>query len=118
MMGLHLLNAASPEEQVQLTRMLDKARRNVRRKTRRFERGGFVQVTPPLARKVPVGFFVHDLTDRNELRRRIEEAASGLLSEAAAGCLVVARHVDRWSEPYQVACLAKPAREKNEVSLL
>lgn len=112
LMGMHLLNAADPSEQVRLEQMLQKARKGVRRKAPGLRDGAIVQVTPALSRKAPVAFLVHDHVDRDELKTAIEGVAAGLLDGGAAECVVLARHIDRWEEPYQIACIAKSHGEE------
>lgn len=107
-MGMHLLGAASPEEQTRLERLLAKARKAVRTRKPGMEHGAIVSVTPPLDRKASMAFFVHDWADREARNAGVEEAAARTLRESDdAECIVFARHIDRWAEPYEMACVAR-----------
>lgn len=108
-MGMHLLGAASPEEQTRLERLLAKARKAVRTRKPGMEHGAIVSVTPPLDRKASMAFFVHDWADREARNAGVEEAAARTLRESDdAECIVFARHINRWAEPYEMACVARP----------
>ena len=48
---IHLLGIAGPGERAKLARMLERARRQVRRKVRGLENGAIVSVTPAQGRK-------------------------------------------------------------------
>ncbi|ATE65259.1 hypothetical protein [Rhizorhabdus dicambivorans] len=106
LIGMHLLNAADQDEQARLARMLERARKKVRRKTTGMEDGAVVSLKPPLERKASVAFYIHDHADRAALKQSVEEVASKEL-DAVAECVVFARHIDRWDEPYQIAAIAK-----------
>lgn len=105
LIGMNLLGAADQREQARLVRLLERARKAVRRRTKGMEEGAVVSVTPPVERKASVAFYVHRIDDREDLRRAIGTVASKNL--AGAETVVFARHVDRWEEPYQVAAIAK-----------
>lgn len=106
--GMHLLSVADPNEQVRLGRMLEKAKKAVRRGVKAVQGGAIVSVTPKLERKVAVGFYVHDETDRTTIRRSLEKVAATILGETGkATCVVFGRQIDRWDEPYQTIFLAR-----------
>lgn len=106
LIGMHLLNAADQGEQARLARMLERARKAVRRKSKGMEDGAVVSVKPPLKRKATVAFYIHNHHDRAALKGAIQNVASQALNDAAE-CVVLARHIDRWDEPYQIAALAR-----------
>ncbi|RSU24698.1 hypothetical protein CA238_04825 [Sphingomonas koreensis] len=112
--GMNLLGAAGPDEQPYVSPLLAKARKAVRRKARGVEDGAIVQARPEVARKAIVTFYVHDHDDRATLRRSIENIVATTLEEnEATECVVLARHIDLWHEPYQVACIAKKDMSKS-----
>jgi hypothetical protein len=108
LIGMNLLGAAGPDEQAHLPPLLTKARKAVRRKARGVEDGAIVQARPEVARKAIVTFYVHNHDERPTLRRSIENIVATTLDESeATECVVLARHIDLWHEPYQIACIAK-----------
>ncbi len=109
--GMDLLGVASAEQQARLRQLLEKARKAVRRKAYGTEGGAVVGIKPSLGRKVAIVFYVHDQPDRAALRKSVENIVAKTLDEDdTAECTVFARHIDRWNEPYQVVCIAKPDR--------
>jgi len=117
--GMHLLGVADPDEQVRLGRMLDKARKAVRRGIKAVQGGAVVAVTPKLERKITIAFYVHDQTERAAIRQSMEQVAGSLLGDTKkATCVVFGRHIDRWDEPYEVVCLAQQAPSNCDADLV
>lgn len=115
--GMHLLGAADPAEQARLNRLLEKARKAVHRKRPGMEGGAVVQAIPPLARKAVVTFFVHQIPRRDELRAAVEQvAATSLESSDSKEAVVFVRSVERWDEPYQMACIVRECDTTDETA--
>ncbi|KQT33657.1 hypothetical protein ASG29_06505 [Sphingomonas sp. Leaf412] len=107
LIGMHLLSAADQGEQARLVRLLERARKAVRRRAKGMEHGVLVSVKPPLDRKASIAFLVHDEKERDGLRRAVERVASQEL-DGSGDQVILARHIDRWEEPYQIAAIARP----------
>jgi hypothetical protein len=104
--GMHVLGAASPDEQKEVVRRLNKARGEVRRRTAKREGGAVFTIVPGAERKASVAFYVHSHADAEALRRGMMAAADEAFSGSRSDdCVVIGRHIDDWDRPYQAVAL-------------
>lgn len=114
--GMHVLGAASPDEQKEVVRRLNKARGEVRRRTAKRQGGAVLTIVPGAERKGSVAFYVHSHSDGEALRRGMMAAADEAFGgSSSAECVVIGRHIDDWDRPYQaVALVGRRPEEKAE----
>jgi hypothetical protein len=110
--GIFILSSASPEEQPNVERGLNRLRQSVKRKNAKPGHECFMEIVPPLNRKATVGFYVHRGENTHLRREHMEHfAAEALERDDAASCVLFAKNTDNWSSPYEAVLLVQ-RREK------
>ncbi len=106
--GMHLLNSASPEEQKEIERGLQRLRKSVMRKSKPQGHECFMAIIPPLDRKATVGFFVYPDAEKWGRRAAMEQLASEALErDDAKVCVIFGKCAERLTEPYETVLIAQ-----------
>jgi len=101
LIGLSVLEALDYRQQRKVTRDLDRLRRKL---VRSLQHGDQVALTldPDLPGRPFLVFLINRLSTTTEVIKAMQSAAAvTMASGAGVGCVVVARHLDRWDEPFQ-----------------
>lgn len=106
--GMHLLNSASPEEQKEIERGLQRLRKSVTRKSKPQGHECFMAIIPPLNRKATVGFFVYPDAEKSGRRTAMEQLASEALErDGAKLCVIFGKCAERLNAPYEAVLIAQ-----------
>lgn len=106
--GLHLLGAASPSEQRQIERSLDKLRAMVRKNYRDPEHINSMQIQPSQKHKARVGFYLFPEQLRGDHKRTMEGlSAQALDADGVEAIVLFARSTEKWDLPYEAVLYAK-----------
>ena len=108
---IDLLNAVGYEDQKRLEKMLVDLKADVQRNWREPGHRNAVSIIPPPIRRTAVIFFVYPAKLAEDRR----EAAKNLAIQAAdtgdvSRCVVVARQLESWSDPYSFVYVARMGR--------
>jgi hypothetical protein len=106
--GMHLLNSASPEEQKEIERGLQRLKKSVTRKSKPSGHECFMAIIPPLDRKATVGFFVYPDVEKSGRRAAMEQLASMALErDGATVCVIFGKCAERLTAPYEAVLIAQ-----------
>lgn len=106
--GMHLLNSASPEEQKEIERGLQRLKKSVMRKSKPQSYECFMAIIPPLDRKATVGFFVYPDAEKSNRHAAMKQLASEALEQNDVKlCVIFAKCAERLTAPYEAVLIAR-----------
>ncbi len=98
LVGLSILEALDYDRQRKAARDLERLRRKLIRSPQHDDQIGVLTVVSNLPNRPSLIFMVNRLSTATEVVADMRSAAA---EADGAGCIVVARHLDRWDEPFQ-----------------
>lgn len=107
-MAIHLLNSASPDEQIKVNQGLNRLKHAVRKNAQNPGKECYMEIIPPLDRKATIGFYVFPEREKANRRNNMEQcAAVALERDEATTCVIFGRNIDSWDTPYEAVLIAK-----------